>query len=184
MKARDGANYEVRRARTDDAEAAAAVVCASITDLCVADHGREPEMVARWLANKTPTDVRSWIEAPGRVVVAEERGRIVGVGAAVASGRITLNYVLPEARFCGVSKAVLSALEAYLRAEGCAGSSLYSTRTAHRFYLSAGYVDACEPQSWHGLPEFPMFKDLQNAAACGAEQAGKSDIRKAPQRVD
>ena len=121
MKARSGASVGVRLARADDAEEAAAVLRASIADLCVADHGREPEIVARWLANKTPTDVRSWIEAPGRVVVAEERGRIVGVGAAVASGWITLNYVLPEARFRGVSKAVLGALEAYLRAEGCAG---------------------------------------------------------------
>ena len=169
MNIRIEANIAVRHARPSDAEEVAAVVCASITDLCIADHGSNPEIVARWLANKTPYNFRTWIEAPGRAVVAEELGRIVGMGAALASGRITLNYVLPEVRFRGVSKAVLSVLEAYIRTEGCACSSLSSTRTAHRFYLAAGYVDADEPQSWHGLTEFPMIKDLQTAAACGSE---------------
>ena len=74
--------------------------------------------------------------------------------------QVTLNYVVPEARFRGVSKELLSALEAYLRAEGHARSTLSSTRTAHRLYLAAGYVDAGEPQSWRGLTAFPMVKDL------------------------
>ncbi|MXY65707.1 MAG: GNAT family N-acetyltransferase, partial [Gammaproteobacteria bacterium] len=77
----------------------------------------------------------------------------------------TVNYVLPDVRFHGVSKAVLSTLEAYLRTEGCGCSSLTSTSTAHWFYLAAGYVDAGKPQSWHGLTEFPMVKDLQTAVA-------------------
>ncbi len=169
MRRRTGGNVIVRRARPNDAEEVAAVLCASITDLCIADHGSNPETVARWLANKTPHVVRSWIESEGYVGVAEDRGQIVGVGAALASGSITLNYVLPEARFRGVSKAVLSTLEAYLRTEGCGCSSLSSTRTAHRFYLAAGYVDAGEPQSWHGLTEFPMIKDLQAAVGCRPE---------------
>ena len=160
MNTRTQANVGLRRARPKDAASAAAVLCASITGLCVADHGNEPEILARWLANKTPRDVRRWIDAPGCVVVAEEYGRIVGVGGAAASGEITLNYVLPEARFRGVSKAVLGALEVYLRADGHARSTLSSTRTAHRFYLAAGYVDAGEPQSWRGLTAFPMIKDL------------------------
>ena len=100
MNTRTGANAAVRRARPNDAEEVAAVVCASIADLCIADHGGDPEIVARWLANKTPSNFRAWIEAPGRVVVAEEHGRIVAVGAALASGRITLNYVLAG---CAVS---------------------------------------------------------------------------------
>ena len=137
------------------------MLCASITDLCTADHGNEPEILARWLANKTPSNVRRWMDAPGRIFVAEENGRIVGVGAAVDSGEITLNYVLPEARFRGVSKAVLSALENYLRGKGHARSKLSSTRTAHRFYLAAGYVDGGEPQNWRGLTAFPMIKNFR-----------------------
>lgn len=169
MNTLTGTNAAIRRAHLNDAEEVATVLCASITDLCITDHGSNPDILARWLANKTPHDVRSWIVESGHVVVAEECGRIVAVGGALASGRITLNYVLPEVRFRGVSKAVLSVLEAYIRTEGCACSSLSSTRTAHRFYLAAGYVDASEPQSWHGLTEFPMIKDLQTAATCGSE---------------
>lgn len=154
------APVDLRRALPEDAEEAAAVLRASIAELCVGEHGNRPEILARWLANKTPRDVRKWVEAPGRVLVAEQDARIVGVGAALVSGEITLNYVLPEARFRGVSKAMLSALEQYLRAEGHARSRLSSTRTAHRFYLAAGYVDAGKPRSGRGLTAFPMIKEL------------------------
>lgn len=93
--------FGIRRARAADADEAAAVLRASISALCVADHGNDPECLARWLANKTPRNIRSWIEGPGNFVVAVEHGRIVGVGASVPLGEVTLNYVLPEARFRG-----------------------------------------------------------------------------------
>lgn len=160
-KTRSHSGFCLRAARPSDAAAAAAVLRASITLLCVADHGNEPEVLARWLANKTEQDVRMWMEASACFLVAERHGRILGVGAALDSGKITLNYVLPDARFRGVSKAMLRGLEESLRAMGCACSELYSTITARRFYLAAGYVDAGEPQSWHGLTAFPMIKTFQ-----------------------
>ena len=61
---------------------------ASIADLCVANHGNDPEIVAQWLANKTQRDVRGWIEAPSRLYVAERFGRIVGAGAAATTGQV------------------------------------------------------------------------------------------------
>ena len=152
--------FSVRQARVTDSEEAAAVLRASISVLCVADHGSAPVVVAPWLANKTAANVRSWIEGPGCVVVAEARGRIVGVGAAAACGETTLNYVLPEARFRGVSKAVLSELEAYLRTQGHTRVKLTSTRTARRFYRAMGYVDAGDPRRPGGITEFPMFKEF------------------------
>ena len=133
---------------------------ASIATLCVPDHGNDPELLERWLANKTPQTVRSWIRGPGRVVVAERGGRIVGIGAAVPSGVITLNYVLPEARFRGVSKAVLGDLEAHLRSHGRTRGTLWSTRTAHRFYRAAGYVDAADPHVQNGFKLYPMVRDF------------------------
>lgn len=167
----------VRPAGPIDAEAAAEVLCASISALCIEDHGNDPKVLARWLANKTPDNVRTWIEAPGRVVVAENRDRFVGIGAAIPSGEILLNYVLPEARFRGVSKAVLCALEAYLRGNGRARSTLCSTRTAHRLYRAAGYVDSGAPETWDGVAAYPMTKDLsveafQHDEASHARPAG------------
>ena len=153
-------SFSVRQARTVDAAAAAAVLRVSITTLCLADHGNDPQLLACWLANRTPGNVRTWIEGPGRFVVAEERGRIVGVGGASVSGEIVLNYVLPEDRFRGVSKAVLISLETHLRAQGLLRSTLFSTRTAHEFYRAMGYVDTGRPHVEDGLTAFRMFKDL------------------------
>ena len=161
---RDAMSISVRRARADDAREAAAVLRASISALCVADHGNDPEILAGWLMNKTTGSVRNWIEGPGGFVVAEEHGRIVGVGAAVPPGEIALNYVLPQARFRGVSKVVLSALEVHLREQGQTRATLTSTRTAHRFYRAMGYVDAAEPQVEGGLAAHRMSKDLASAA--------------------
>ena len=156
--------FGVRSAQPADAEEATAVLRASISVLCVADHDNDPEFLARWLENKTPRNVRTWTESPGRFVVAEEPGRIVGVGTVLASGEITLNYVLPEARFRGVSKAVLDSLEGYLCANGTTRATLVSTRTAHRFYRAMGYVDVGQPEVADGLAEFRMFKYLSTPA--------------------
>jgi GNAT superfamily N-acetyltransferase len=55
-----------------------------------------------------------------------------------------LNYVAPAARFRGVSKALVAALEATARNLGLAECRLESTQTALQFYRRLGYVDAKE----------------------------------------
>ncbi len=153
-------DINIRPAHPGDEEAAAVVLCTSITELCLPDHRGDPSIISRWLANKTPANVRSWMETPGYIIVAEERGAIVGIAAAISSGEITLNYIAPAVRFHGVSKALLHTLEDRLRTEGHVRSSLSSTYTAYRFYRSTGYVDAGEPCDWCGLKTFPMMKNL------------------------
>jgi hypothetical protein len=44
---------EIRDAMTEDAPAACDVLRRSISELCVADHGNDPTILARWLSNKT-----------------------------------------------------------------------------------------------------------------------------------
>jgi GNAT superfamily N-acetyltransferase len=61
-----------------------------------------------------------------------------------ASGKITLNYVSPEARFRGVSKALVLQLEAQARALGLSECTVETTQTALRFYQSLGYVKSEE----------------------------------------
>lgn len=136
----------VRPANFEDAEEVALVLRRSIRELCVLDHGGNANTLEEWLSNKTAENVRLWIEAPDRhVVVAEENKSILGVGGASRFGEITLNYVAPEARFKGVSKSIVAALEAHLRTLGLKQSTLTSTRTAHAFYIALGYEDAKEP---------------------------------------
>ena len=89
----------IRDAVVDDAVAAADVRVRSITELCSPDHHNDPEILARWLANKSPEIFKSWIVQPDNsVLVAVEDGAIIAVGSVTDRGDITLNYVLPAAR--------------------------------------------------------------------------------------
>lgn len=156
----------VRPARPEDAEAAALVLRRSIVALCQADHQDDPETLAGWLANKTPETVRAWIAAYGnRLVVAEREGRILGIAGLQPSGRISVNYVSPDARFTGVSKAMMAELERQARDLGLAQCTLESTRTALAFYRGIGYTEAGPPVPGFGITQGqPMRKRLGGAA--------------------
>jgi hypothetical protein len=147
----------VRRAVPADAPAMSAVLIASITELCVADHHNDPELLAGWLANKTPEGVAAWFGNPDSVLlVAEGEGEIAAVGGYFAAGRrISLNYVSPHHRFIGVSKAMLAALEAGL---GPGEAQLDSTATARRFYEACAWEVAGEPTTHRGIAGWPMRK--------------------------
>jgi GNAT superfamily N-acetyltransferase len=135
-------NMEIRDAVAEDASAACEVIRRSITELCVADHGNDPTILMRWLGNKTPEITASWIARAGNsLLVAVEHDAILAVGSVTDAGEITLNYVSPDARFRGVSRALLGALEARALERGNARCTLTSTQTARRFYKSNGYVE-------------------------------------------
>lgn len=131
---------QIRRARATDAAEAIDVLRRSITDLCVADHQNDPADIEGWLSNKTVAAWQTWIARHDAVVLVAERDiALVSVGMATLSGEILLNYVHPDARFSGVSKAMLAALEDILRASGVQRSMLESTRTATSFYAGCGF---------------------------------------------
>src|ERR1700687_1452452 len=70
---------EIRDAVAEDAPAACQVLRRSIVELCVADRGNDPTIMMRWLSNKTPDIVASWIASPeNSLLVAAERGTILG----------------------------------------------------------------------------------------------------------
>jgi GNAT superfamily N-acetyltransferase len=152
----------IRDATEADAEAATEVMRRSITELCAADHRNDPKLLANWLANKTPEIFRTWLKnANQSYLVATEPGRIVCVGAVTDQGHITLNYVLPAARFQGVSRAMVAALEQRARARGSGACTLESTATARRFYISCGYVESGAAKRIFGTESgFPMRKAL------------------------
>lgn len=151
----------VRRAGIEDVPRMSAVLTASITELCTADHRNDPVILARWLANKSPEGVRAmFADAGGRMLVALDGDRVAAVGSIRGGREIGLNYVHPAHRFKGVSRALLAAMEAELRASGAREAVLTSTATAHRFYLDAGWVDAGPAQDHAGLTCYPMRKVL------------------------
>lgn len=152
-----------------DAETICVVLRRSISELCVADHRNEPVILDAWLANKTPENVRRWIErADNNLLIAEEGDVILAVGCVTDAGEVTLNYVSPDARFRGVSKAMLAALEATARQRGATRCALVSTETARRFYHSAGYLDDGPPEGRFGAKSsYPMAKSLAAAPEKG-----------------
>lgn len=153
---------QVRQARAEDAEAACVVLRRSIAELCRDDYRSDAPTLAAWLANKTPDNVRTWIGDPNNyVLVAAEDRAILGVAAIQSSGRVSLNYVSPDARFRGVSKALMRELETKALELGVAACTLESTETARQFYLSMGYSEAGPPTAGFGVGIcYPMIKVL------------------------
>jgi GNAT superfamily N-acetyltransferase len=151
---------EIRDAIPEDAPAACEVLRRSISELCGADHRNDPVILGRWLANKTPETVASWVRKPGNsVLVAVESDTILAVGCVTDAGEITLNYVSPDARFRGISRALLVALETRAQERGNKRCILLSTETAHRFYETAGYVVDGPPEGKFGTTSsYPMSK--------------------------
>jgi GNAT superfamily N-acetyltransferase len=151
----------IRVATLDDAEDACAVMRRSIAELCHADHRDDPAILARWLANKTPETFLGWTQQrDNNLLVAVEDGHILAVGSVTDDGGIGLNYVSPDARFRGVSRAMLGALEQRAAERGNVECILTSTETARQFYLSRGYMEVGAPVREFGMTGYPMRKKL------------------------
>lgn len=151
----------IRAAREEDATAACDVVRRSIIELCHTDYGGDARTLALWLANKTPDNMRRWI-AGSHVLVAVEGNEVLGVGAMQRSGMIMLNYVSPDARFRGVSKALIQQLETKAAELGLKECTLESTGIARRLYLALGYRQTGPATPGFGIGLcYPMAKQIQ-----------------------
>jgi GNAT superfamily N-acetyltransferase len=157
-------------------------VAQSIRQLCRADHGDDPDVVGRWLADKTEAAFAARIAGPGRMLVAEAAGRIVGVGetefpgapphaspgappdaspdSPEHTGKITLNYVAPGWQGRGISRALLAAMEAALVRDGARRAVLTATATARAFYLRHGWQIAAPPRQGRWIVGHPLCKSL------------------------
>jgi GNAT superfamily N-acetyltransferase len=134
----------------------------SIAELCVADHRNDPAILARWLGNKTVENFVDWVRQPDNsLMVAVEDGELLAVGSVTDAGSIGLNYVSPDARFRGVSRALLRALEARAMVRKNRLCRLTSTETDRRFCLANGYIASGAPSGAFGTASgYPMSKTL------------------------
>jgi GNAT superfamily N-acetyltransferase len=155
---------EIRDATPDDAIGGCEVLKRSIAELCTVDHKNDPTILARWLGNKTVENFVAWTAQPDNsLLVAVEDSKILAVGSVTNAGTIGLNYVSPDARFRGVSRALLQALELRAVQRGNTRSNLTSTETARRFYRSNGYTESGLPSGAFGTSSgYPMSKPLQS----------------------
>lgn len=155
-------NAHIRTPSLDDANAICQVIRRSITECCAADHKNDPELIAAWLQNKTPAKVRGWLQTEGALaVVAEIQGAVVGFALASSLGEVMLCYLVPEVRFTGVGKAMLSAIERKAAAMGIDTLLLDSTRTARDFYLRYGFSPTGPAELAFGIEGYPMSKSVK-----------------------
>lgn len=154
-------NVKIRKAALADADAACNVLRRSITECCVEDHRKEPEVLFNWLQNKTPENVARWFANHDNFsLVATTSGQVAGVGLLTAGGEVALCYVLPEARFKGIGKALFDAMELHAIKIQLIEIHLRSTSAAKTFYLSRGFVPSGEPEIESGVRAFPMTKQI------------------------
>jgi GNAT superfamily N-acetyltransferase len=118
-------------------------------------------VLAAWLETKTPETVERWIANPAnRNFVAVAGDEVLAAGCVTVAGEVVLNYVSPDARFRGASRALLAAMEACVRELGLSEVRLSSTATALRFYRDAGYVENGAAGVKHGVPCHPLRKGV------------------------
>lgn len=131
----------IREAQPADAEAAIDLVRRSIRDLCRDDHLGDAATLEGWLSNKSVENMRAWIATLGsQVLLAERAGALAGVGGFTTAGDLILLYVDAQARFSGVSAALLDEIETRARAARLPRLRLTTSFTARRFFLERGYT--------------------------------------------
>lgn len=151
----------IRRAGPADVPGMSVVLTASIIELCEADHGGDPQAIAAWTRNKSEEGVAGMLTNRHlQLFVAERASRVVAVGAVTTDGTVSLNYVAPDARFAGISSALLARLELALVELGHREGRLESTRTARAFYLARGWLPDGPQAEGRMVNGYPMRKLL------------------------
>ena len=149
----------IRPATLDDAPAMSAVLIASITELCGADHKNNPDALASWLANKTPDGIAQWFGNPANsLFVAERDGEIAAVGAVNRPPDDPSQLRLAPPSLRGRQQGACS--PRWNRIWGRAWRDLESSQTARQLYLDAGWVEAGPPEPHQFVPGYPMRKIL------------------------
>jgi putative acetyltransferase len=131
----------IREMRPEEARAFLEVHHSAVRGLATADY--PPEVIEAWapwpITDEHVDFVRSNAEGEYRLV-AENGGRIVGIGCLVARKKeLRACYVLPSASRNGVGTAILRALEHAARDQGATALDVDASLNAEAFYRSRGY---------------------------------------------
>jgi GNAT superfamily N-acetyltransferase len=98
---------------------------------------------------------------PHIAVVAETTVDIEGFVLMSTAGRLAFLHVSPDARFQGVSKALMASLEREAGRLGIRDIRLESTATALQFYADRGFSSSGEQSRAFGrITSYPMSKTL------------------------
>ena len=111
----------------------------SISESCFEDHQNDPKRLKTWLENKTPENVKSWLEINRTYCAISQSGAILGVLQINTENRILLNYVDPSYSNRGIGTKLLRKLESEI-GEG-ERVVVESTATAKPFYIKNGFIE-------------------------------------------
>src|ERR1700733_2357378 len=94
------------KADSQRAKEMCAVIIRSIKMLCISDHQNDPEKLSGWLDNKTPENIKKWIENASNysLIALNMQEEIIGISMISKTGEILLNYLLPEYLGKGIGK--------------------------------------------------------------------------------
>lgn len=136
----------------------------SIIMNCSVDYNNDPQVMKKWLANKTPDNISQWIDSENNISLAAfdtSKNQIAGFALMSKNGEILLNYVLSAYLYQGVGKALLNEMEQVARSSRIKALSVVSTITAKNFYERNGFVKNGEPEYVGAiLGDFPLIKNL------------------------
>ena len=158
-------SLQIRPAVESDAQAICDVLIRSVYEVCGKDYNNDPEILALWCSNKTPHNVRAWINDfdSFMCVVKGGDGRILGVGQYNRKDTsVNLCYLAPEALGKGLGSGLLREMEAEARRLGHAEVHLVSSITARSFYTRHGYASDGEPVYYGKVLGYPMRKRLSD----------------------
>jgi GNAT superfamily N-acetyltransferase len=153
----------IRTAQPEDAVAIASLTIRSIREVCGPAYDNDEELLSIWCENKTPENMRRGIQNPDSYwIVAVEDDNVVGTTILSMTGKIMMNFLLPEYLGRGIGKAMLNDLINKARALGIRKLTLESTRTARNFYKRNGFVELGEIDWMGRVPSFQMELDIEN----------------------
>ena len=154
--------YKVRNANVSDSAQVCDVLRRSILEVCAPDYNNQ-SVIDEWLSNKTKGNVKSWIQSESTysIVCTDERDIIVGFGLITLTGKILLNYLVPEALYKGNGKLMLQHMEKFALQAGLTQIYATSSITAKPFYERNGFIENGTPQLVGGIEgDFPLMKKL------------------------
>lgn len=172
----------IRLATASDAGAACEVLRRCIVECCVEDHRNDPEILRKWLRNKTLETVESWFAWPAHYpLVALVENEVAGVAMLSRPGKIVLLHIDPARRLSGVGSSLLQGLEEKAQKAGVATLRVTSTFAAREFYESHGYKVLSTTNTAYGTA-LSMAKRI--GAGCGASESacGGVAVSKSPFR--
>lgn len=135
-------NFSVIKAKHSHTEGICNVLTKSIKELCYADHKNDPKKLTAWLKNKTPENIRRWIDDPSctfLVTITKKESIVIGASIITVTGMILLHYVHPNYIGRGVGTSMLDTIEKFSRKSGLKIIMASSTISALSFYEKHGF---------------------------------------------